>query len=374
MIAELYPYLILVGSTILAVVAWLLLQARQQTQRASELIALNESLQFDLPDFLRSSWPSLAAGGFSGLHWHLIWFGTPIHGVHGTATDSSLSRKFEVGDISLSLELFIPKRRWEGRYFSAQLAEKFFLLLQMDLWIKLGSVRRTFEQTARMSVFLQHDIKNMLQLTNLVADQVASPAPEQEQKLLAMLRRNLPALQERGNRILNQLAHNNEVQLGSRQKVSALDLHTFLGNAIDVHALPATLTGPDCEVLVPADSLQVIIDNLVVNYVQQIKSGQAKQLPEINVEWQLLGDSSRPDWADSNFLPGHYVLVRLHDIHGLPCVHPERLFEPFWSEHGKGRGIGLYQSRQLAEQWGGRLQAIAASDAPLVFELVLPAK
>ena len=57
---------------------------------------------------------------------------------------------------------------------------------------------------------------------------------------------------------------------------------------------------------------------------------------------------------------------------GKPVRYPERLFEPFWSEHGRGRGIGLYQSRQLVTSEGGSLEAITRDDQPLRFVLMLP--
>ena len=60
------------------------------------------------------------------------------------------------------------------------------------------------------------------------------------------------------------------------------------------------------------------------------------------------------------------------DPHGAPCEWPERLFEPFWSEFGRGRGIGLYQARQLAQAAGGSLVAEAVPGRPLKFTLILP--
>jgi hypothetical protein len=77
---NLYPYLILVGGSILAATAWLLYQARSQAQRSQSLVQLNEQLAFDLPDFLRQCWPALQKGGFAGLHWRLDWYGVTLSG------------------------------------------------------------------------------------------------------------------------------------------------------------------------------------------------------------------------------------------------------------------------------------------------------
>lgn len=376
MIALLYPYLILIGGTILMVVALLLHQAQRQTERASELMRLNETLEFDLPDFLRASWPDLSAGGFTGLSWHLVWFGTDIKETHGQRSSVFLSKNFDVGDIRLHVELFTPKHGWERSYFSRALAEKFFLLLQMDLWTKLGSVRSTFEQTARMSVFLQHDIKNMLQLTSLAADQLMKPVPGQESRLMEMLKRSLPALQERADRILKRLVQSSEAQLGARNKAAAVNLKEFAGNALDLHGLPAQLQGPDCFVLIAPDSFQSILDNLLGNYVQQIQAGNSSQTPKLQLNWHIHQNNDNKSVAGQSRATDEpcFVSIRLYDHNGKPCLNPERLFEPFWSEHGKGRGIGLFQARQLANKWGGAINIEAPIDGPLVFIIELPAK
>jgi signal transduction histidine kinase len=375
MIAFLYTYLIVIGCTILFAAAWLLHQARRQSRLAHQLIQLNESQAFDLPNFLRTSWPALSAGGFCGLSWHLVWFGTDIRETQGYRSPELVSKDFDVGDIRLHVELFMPKRGWERGYFSRTLAEQFFLLLQMDLWIKLGSVRSTFEQTARMSVFLQHDIKNLLQLTSLAADQLTTIVPGQEIRLLEILKRSLQALQQRADQILKRLVQSSEAQLGTRNKASAVNLSAFISNALDSHSLSAQLQGPECHILIAPDSFQSILDNLLGNYVQQSQTGTSGQMPQLRVNWQFSKRYDDTSVSDNSPADNEacFVTIRLYDIHGKPSLNPERLLEPFWSEHGKGRGIGLFQSRQLANQWGGTIHIDAPADGPLVFIIQLPA-
>jgi len=100
---NLYPYLILIGGSILAATAWLLHQARAQTQRSQALIQLNERLSFDLPDFLRQCWPALEAGGFAGLRWQLDWYGASVRGASGIETHRVLYEKFQVQEIELEI-------------------------------------------------------------------------------------------------------------------------------------------------------------------------------------------------------------------------------------------------------------------------------
>ena len=77
---DLYPYLILIGASILVASARMLFHYRTQSSRGQQLILLNEELEYDLPDFLRSCWPILQEGRFVGIKWELDWFGTSISG------------------------------------------------------------------------------------------------------------------------------------------------------------------------------------------------------------------------------------------------------------------------------------------------------
>ncbi len=99
-----------------------------------------------------------------------------------------------------------------------------------------------------------------------------------------------------------------------------------------------------------------IIDNLLGNYSRlERKPGS----PSTHLRIDILKNAPK-------------CLIYIEDIHGKPFPHPERLFEPFWSEHGGGRGIGLYQARQQVIALGGSLNVQAEPDKALRFVLSLP--
>jgi signal transduction histidine kinase len=353
---DLYPYLIIIGSSILAATGWLLHQYRMQLQHTRELIKLNEDLAYDLPDFLRECWPTLKKAGFLGLSWQLEWFGTKVTETHGVQAGQMLEKKFEVQEISLLVQMYRHKKDWEQRYFSNAQADSFFLLIRMNLWIKLGTVQRAFDQTAKMTVFLKHDVKNMVQLLSLSADQLQAIQPGQEQKLLTSLRIAIPAVRDRAEHMLRAL---NDKPAKMRQPdlmhVPNLALEKILQQTASLYDLPVTILG-EAQVGMDKDQLLTIVDNLLGNYSTQArKKGNLR--PELRIVIAVQDDK---------------VVTSIEDIHGAPFPWPERLFEPFWSEHGSGRGIGLYQARQQAHAAGGDLAAIAAPDSPLRFILSLP--
>lgn len=351
-ISDLYPYLILVGASILAATAWLLLRARAQTKRSQELVQLNEKLSFDLPDFLRQCWPALEAGGFEGLSWRLEWFGAPISGDEGKITEGVLYQHFEVQEINLDIRLYHSKRGWEQRYFSQVMADNFFLLVRMDIWIKLGTVRGTFDQTAKMTVFLQHDMKNLMQLVSLAAGQLENQVPGQEKKLIESLKKSVPSIRDRAQHMLSAL-----VSSQNRGKKGSVDLFAALYNTASMFELPVSITG-EGTAAVSSEALHSILENLLGNYASMSQQRDAKRQ-----DLHILVEQD-----------AETVTVQIEDRLGSPVKFPERLFEPFWSEHGRGRGIGLYQSRQLVTAEGGSLEAVSRDDQPLRFVLKLPAK
>jgi hypothetical protein len=358
---DLYPYLIIIGGSILAASTWLLHQYRTQLGRTQELILLNEQLGYDLPNFLRQCWPILRQSGFSGLSWQLDWFGTRLADEYGSHTPITIEKHFEVQEIRLSITLYRNKSGIEQQYFSSAQADNFFLLIRMNLWIKLGSVQGAFDQTAKMTVFLKHDVKNMVQLLTLSAEQLQSAKPGQEAAIMDSLRQAIPAVRERAEHMLRALTEapgKRPAHLSGEDETLALE--QVLQQTATLYDLDVQISGK-ATVTIDRDLLLSIVDNVLGNYSRQARKDKESRRPLLEISIDRVGGHL-----------GGRVRTRIRDLHGKPFPWPERLFEPFWSEHGGGRGIGLYQARQHAMSAGGYLDAQAEPDQPLCFTLTLP--
>lgn len=57
---------------------------------------------------------------------------------------------------------------------------------------------------------------------------------------------------------------------------------------------------------------------------------------------------------------------------GIPAENRERVFEPFFTEGKEGSGLGLYISRTIVEDLGGRIQAEESEEGGARFRVVLP--
>jgi signal transduction histidine kinase len=315
-----------------------------------DLIRLNEQHLFDLPDFLRASWPLLTQAGLVGMRWQLTWFGTPLAGEYGAQGATMLERRLAVGDNILELRLYHSRLRGEQRYLFEFLAENYLLLLHMDLWIKAGSVQGAFAQAARLGLFVQHDMKNIAQFIELAADQIENSQPGHEGKLLDSLRTVFPALRVRASRILGTLTGQNQ---GTHQRRYALA--ESWQQAAAIHDLNLVIAGT-AEVTLPEGLLESILDNLLGNYANQ-RHDNCRQ-PTLSLTL-----ASRPN----------RIVASLTDTSAPPLSLPaERLFEPFWTNRPGGLGIGLYQARNLAISIGGSLEALTPAKEPLTFVLNLP--
>jgi C4-dicarboxylate-specific signal transduction histidine kinase len=123
----------------------------------------------------------------------------------------------------------------------------------------------------------------------------------------------------------------------------------------DIHNLRIDIQGIG-QVLINQQSLNSICDNLFGNYIDQNRRN-----PEIELKIEISIIDTDTD-----------LEISIKDHNGKPCLRPERLFEPFWSEKGDGLCIGFYHARQLAQEAGGTLQAITPNNNPMIFMVALP--
>lgn len=352
MIEQVYLYLILVGATIGTVLATLWYKARKAGRLNLALIRQNEQDAFDAPSFLAGAWMLLAQSGLRGLSWRLDWFGVVTQGKGGQPKGRPTLRNITVGEMSVAVTFYQHDGRGEQRYFEETLIETFMLLLRMDMLIKAGTTDAALSHMSRLNLFLQHDMKNIAQFIQLMADQLASVPEGKEQNVLNYLRVATPLIRHRADRIVRTLTVGVDPVEASRR----LPLRPLLEQICGLYGLPCTITG-DADVEVAGSALETVLDNILKNY-QDL--GQRDNIADLHMQIAI---TERGGLAD----------ITLQAPAAAPVAALERLFEPFWSSTPAGLGVGLYQARHLMESQGGELFVTQPANQPLCFHVVCPA-
>lgn len=352
MIEQIYPYLILIGITIGAVLLTLWCQARRISRINIALIRLNEQLDFDTPAFLRAAWEPLAQAGLKGISWKLDWFGITVEGQEGKQAGESVTREIQVDETRLDITLFQQRGRGERRYFNEVLAETFFLLLRTDMWIKAGAVQTTFMQMSKLNTFLQHDMKNLAQFIQFMDDQLATvPADQERRGTLKYLREAAPLMRNRADRIVRTL----EGRPLQEDPLRACRLQDEIEQICRLHRLDCRISGA-AKVSAPENTLDSALDNILKNY-SDIAQREARPKPTIHIG---ITENSGA------------IEITLEAPDAPPIAGFEHLFEPFWSSDPAGLGIGLYQAKNLLEMHHGSLSAHETPTGRLQFRIVYP--
>lgn len=351
MIEQVYLYLILIGVTIGAVMAALWYKARKAGRVNLALIRLNEQHAFDAPSFLGGAWALLARSGLRGLAWRLDWFGVVTQGHGGLASGRTTLREIAVGEMSVAVTFFQHEGRGEARYFEEALIETFLLLLRMDLLIKAGTTDAALSHMSRLNLFLQHDMKNIAQFIQLMADQLESVPQGKEQNVLNYLRVATPLIRHRADRIVRTLA----VGVAPVEASRRMPLRPLLDQLCGLYGLAHTIEG-DADVALSGSALETVLDNILKNYQDLgVHSNIANLIVHIAITER-----------------GGLAEITLQAPAAPPVAALERLFEPFWSSTPAGLGVGLYQARHIMESQGGELFVTQAPDQPLRFHVVCP--
>jgi signal transduction histidine kinase len=357
--------LVVAGVSVGMVMLWLRRLGRQHMRRMDSLLALRQQLHDDLLGTLALHQHALAQLGLHNLGWHGSWYGTPVAGGLGNYRPAPfgalkhlagheqdlislgaqhLSQSFHYDDISLDFRVGLKGLRGERRLFAIQAAEVLFAMIQGALAARQLALFAAVNQRARVGVFLQHDMRNLAQWVQLVAEDFADAHDDATLMTRARrLRSHAPLAAARAQRMSQALL--NPTWQPSVAVPPALeaqhDLAAHLLDAAEMHGVEISLEG-GAAVEWDAQALATVLDNVLGNV-----SGISRE--------RLLPAHCRVV-IDTN-LASEMVQLRFETPH-LPLEIPlEKLFEP-WSGSGSvSKGLGLYQSRKQAQQAGGQLFA-----------------
>ena len=353
--------LIVAGLVLLITSLHLNRRAHAYRQRIRSLLKLTHQALEPL-DIPAAAWPILADSGWHTLHWQGRWFGQPVAGHHGApATDSGHSSPlvFELRsgeDTHLTLTLNHTAPRGETRLFAEHLARIFILLLESRLHARSEALSAALAERAHLSLYLQHDMRNLAQWVDWVSSDFA--ACQQDDELLAAARRlrdNAPLAQERARRLFDALGQRHQDETHH-----PVDLRPAILQAARMCGLEPALEGNARAQVAPA-LLARALDNLF-NNLAKVWRETATDHPTMQLH------TTPPDGQHTDHCELHFHCPWLP---GLPPLPAEKIFEPFASGRPGGLGLGLYQARKSLRETGGDLLATATAQG-IDFRLQFP--
>ena len=306
-------------------------------------------------DIPAAAWPELQAAGWQGLQWSGDWYGQAIRGELGEAIDNAprkaATQVFDISsgnDVRLSIGLLHGAPGGEQRLFAIQLARVFVLLLETRVRERTGALSAALAERARLSLYLQHDMRNLTQWVTWVSADFVNAHTEPELLAAAVrLRDNAPLAQERAQRLNAAL-----VKPAAPSVPAEMQVEDALQKAARLAGIELTVHGR-AVAWMPPEILARALDNLFSNLALDWREGLTTQpVAELGAHRLVLTCPLPPN--------------------GM-ALAPERLFEPFASGRPGGLGLGLFQARQCLRESGGDLRASLHGDQ-LQFELLLPQK
>lgn len=120
---------------------------------------------------------------------------------------------------------------------------------------------------------------------------------------------------------------------------------------------------PDLQLLVAPTALEQVLINAIRNAADSISAGDRREPGQITITLGV-GDG------------GDFQLTIEDNGAGLAPGGADAAFEPFYTTKtpGAGTGLGLYVSREIVEDWGGRLWLSPRQPSGALFALSLPAE
>ena len=365
--------LVFVVTGLALLITGLMLSRRSRRYRRSMQALLQLGSQNLEPlDIPAAAWPLLIEAGWQQLSLTGDWFGHPVHTElrAGTAANAEATRLLGVesqnvllsridsgSDVHLALTLHHHSPRGGARLFAEQMAQVFVLLLETALRARTEALSVALAERARLTLYLQHDMRNLAQWVGWVSADFAActDAPA----LLAAARRlqeNAPLAQERAHRLVAALGKN-PVSDSPRE----IDLRSAIMKAAHLAGIEVSLTG-QAQAWMARGLLARVLDNLFSNLAPNWREAQADK-PTLQLTMTRASEET-PAMAEVEFFSPWPKL-------GLPLAR-EKLFEPFASGRPGGLGLGLYQARKSLLEAGGELRAVPSA-AGVSFMLRMPA-
>ncbi|MDO8351100.1 MAG: hypothetical protein Q7S94_08120, partial [Gallionella sp.] len=278
---SLYPSLPLIlvaaGVALLSAGAYLMRLVGRHRRALSALLKLAQD-DLDPLQLPVAAWPALADGGIKRLDFSGSWFGQPVQDTFGAATDASRPFHFKItanDDIRLNFHLYAQTDRGEARLFSENLAGVFRLLLETAVHSKMQALSAALAEQARLTLYLQHDLRNLAQWVEWLAADFADA--QDDRALLGVaqrLRTGAPHAAARARHILEATCKRNASVPPALQTIA---LSAAILQSAEHAGIPVTIN-QNAFVLLQREQLDRTLDNLFANVASLLRQHPGRSI------------------------------------------------------------------------------------------------
>ncbi len=338
LIHELWLGLIFIGVALFFTAYYFRRQSKQLSKALSDLYSLNQSVKQDALDFLEQAWPILESLGCLKMEANIQWFGEKkqIHFgkksfVVGKRSVFNIARD----DMIFSLDVMLNRKAAEPESLSFLVIKTFVSILEQNLVLKQAEILTSQKRLERYQLFVQHEIKNIAQFIQLLCEQVDTLQEDADKiRLVERLHQSLPAMAERAQKTILQMKR----PLEQSYACTELQLQEVLQEVLNMYSLEANILGK-ATVCLPSVLLTEVFKNILGNFRDHALTEQVIQILIQN------------DMVEK--ILSIRILCQRDKRHDQ--MHPERLFEPFWTTSESGMGLGLFLARELLKQMNGQV-------------------
>ncbi|MBX3660011.1 MAG: HAMP domain-containing histidine kinase [Ramlibacter sp.] len=340
-------WLVAAGLGVFLALLWLRAGARRRHHVLDDLLALRRVLERDPLQGLEQAGMVVRRLGLAGLQWDGEWYGAPVAGVVGKppgSAEASVARMFAQPDVTLNLRVSLHGMRGEARLFAVQSAHLLFAIVDGALAARELALVSAMTQRARVAVFMQHDLRNLVQWIELIAEDVQqAPTPEEALRIAQRIRQGAALAHDRARRIAGALLRPDDREAPPSDEWRVLDVAADLAQAAQLHQVALDLEMPPGQApsfTWSAQAWATVLDNVLGNVSRLARERMVPARCRVRI------NRRGQDFSVSFETPD------------LPLEMPIlRLFEPWSGTRPGGTGLGLYQARRAALAAGADLRA-----------------
>ncbi len=346
--------LIFIGFTFIFAVFYFRHQSKQLSRAISSLYRINDEVHRDALDFFQASWPELQNVGVISLNATIIWFGEHKQIVKGNISQTAKQKQslsVGVDDMRFEMVLSMDREAEQTDSVAQVVVQTFVQILEQDIILKQSEILTSQKRLERYQLFVQHEIKNIAQFIQLLAEQVKTVnTSEQKEKLIERIQQTLPVMAKRARKTVNQM----QQPLSELFENQLIEVELLLSEIVRMYDLDVNIEG-SAKTSLPRQILAEVFKNILGNYRDhEVSKGQifikisSYEENQINILIQSQQET------DADF-------------------QVERMFEPFWSTSESGMGLGLFLARELLKQVDGHVHFFQDKEKSFTgFEINLP--